>query len=118
MPRLDGCCFDMGAYEGGLLTGVDTQTPTAITLDARPNPFNPRTEFRFELERPGDVELQIVDVRGAVVRTLRRRDLAAGAHAIAWDGRDERRQEVPSGIYCARLNTEMGVSLRKVTLLR
>ena len=35
-----------------------------LALSAYPNPFNPRTEIRFVLERPGPARVEILDLRG------------------------------------------------------
>jgi len=42
----------------------------------------------------------------------------AGSHTIAWDGRDERGQAAPSGIYFMRIDAKDGAATRKVAFLR
>ncbi|MBK6901189.1 MAG: S8 family serine peptidase [bacterium] len=95
------------------------QTPPAAArlLPNRPNPFNPRTEIRFELARDGAPRLAVYDVRGQLVRELLAGEpLAAGPHAVVWDGRDDAGREAPSGLYLARLLAE-GVRLERKLLL-
>ncbi len=102
------------------LTAAPETPHTAVRLlPNRPNPFNPRTEIRFELARDGAPRLAVYDVRGQRVRELLAGEpLAAGAHAVVWDGRDDAGREVPSGLYLARLIAE-GVRLdRKLLLAR
>lgn len=72
---------------------------------ARPNPFTRVAQFRFGLQRPGAARLEVFDVRGRRVRTLLTPRLAAGAHALEWDGRDTRGQRVAPGVYFYRLRT-------------
>jgi len=73
---------------------------------AAPNPFNPRTMVPFTLAAPGEVALDIHDAAGRRVARLLRAALPAGAHAVAWDGRDARGRPCPSGVYFARLRVD------------
>jgi hypothetical protein len=74
---------------------------------AVPNPFNPKTEIRFEV--PGTAgslvptRLEVFDVKGRRVRQLHVGPLAPGAHALEWDGVDDQGRWVASGVYLAVL---------------
>ena len=83
-----------------------------------PNPFNPSTSLRFFLAEAGVAGLDILDVRGAVVRRLDRRSWAPGFHDVAWDGRDDRGRALPAGVYLARLTTPRVVATRKMLLAK
>ena len=86
-----------------------------------PNPFNPATELRFELDRPGGVELDIYDTRGFLVRSLVSGRFDAGPHGVTWDGSDRSGHQVASGVYQVRLVTRLGsetvIRTRSVTLV-
>lgn len=64
-----------------------------------PNPFNPTTRIRFELAQPGPVTVAVFDTRGRLVRNLTAHAAAAGEHVVVWDGRDDARRPLPSGVY-------------------
>lgn len=83
-----------------------------------PNPFNPRTSIRFYLPARGRVELNIYDVRGALVRRLASGHYDTGAHAVDWDGTDAHGQPVASGMYVYRLATERRTIAKKMMLLK
>lgn len=68
-----------------------------------PNPFNAVTSIRFETSVPGEVNLEIFNVRGQVVFNRMMNLASAGRHQILWDGRDARGLNCGSGIYFARL---------------
>jgi hypothetical protein len=87
-------------------------------LGAAPNPFNPRTQIRFELEHAGDVHLEIFDVAGRLVRGWSLQQLAAGPHSISWDGDDAHGKSVASGAYHLRLLYEGKVLSGRMALLR
>jgi hypothetical protein len=85
-----------------------TDTESAIVpfhLRPYPNPFRDATRFRFALQRGGSARLEVFDVRGRRVRRLVTSALAPGAHALEWDGRDQRGQVVVPGVYFYRLHT-------------
>lgn len=79
-------------------------------LAGYPNPFNPMTSIPFELaDGQGDVavKLDILDVRGRLVRTLVDGQRASGQrHQVTWNGTNEAGQRVPSGTYMSRLRVQ------------
>lgn len=83
-----------------------------------PNPFNPVTTIRFTLPARDAVSLAVYDLAGRRVRSLVQGDLAAGAHAVRWDGRNERGDQAASGIYLYRLTTSAGERSRKMMLVK
>ena len=74
-----------------------------LALQAAPNPFNPATRLHFRLAHEGEVTIRIFDMLGKEVRTFAALRKPAGAHVLAWDGRDNSGVEVGSGVYFARL---------------
>jgi hypothetical protein len=87
-----------------------------------PNPFwseatsrfagNPATTIRYGLPKKERVRLTIYNLLGEEVVTLVEDEpKAAGYHAAIWDGRNQSRQRVASGIYFYRLTTSTGVAL-------
>jgi len=98
----------------------DGQLPppvAVVPLSAAPNPFNPRTEVRFTTPKSGAVSVAAYDLRGRMVRRLVDGALAAGVHAVEWDGRDDAGHALPSGTYLLRLSSEQELSTTKVMLL-
>jgi hypothetical protein len=87
-------------------------------LAAIPNPFNPSTEIRFDLEARARVELAIFDLAGRKVNTLLRETRPAGEHAVTWDGRDDRGRRVASGTYLYQLRTGNYVETKRMVLLK
>jgi hypothetical protein len=85
---------------------------------ASPNPFNPRTTLRFELDRQQLARLDVYDVSGRHVRTLVRRNLPAGEHEVTWNGRDDAEHAVASGVYLVQLRGEDFVQTQRVTLAK
>jgi len=93
--------------------------PARIALfQNHPNPFNPSTLLRFELDRDANVSLNVYDAAGAYVATLASGPYVRGAHESRWDGTDARGTRVGSGVYFARLVAGGETFTRKMVLLK
>ncbi|RMG67222.1 MAG: T9SS C-terminal target domain-containing protein [Calditrichaeota bacterium] len=103
-----------------LLTGIDDDGPQPVRFELFqnvPNPFNPSTVIRFQLNRSGPVRLQVFNALGQLVRTLVDGALAAGVHQVRWDGTDARGRRVAAGVYLYRLEAAGEARVRKMVLL-
>jgi hypothetical protein len=69
------------------------------------------------LAEAADVRLELYDVAGRRLRTLRPGPLPPGETIVAWDGRDEGGVIVPSAMYFARVVTMRGRRTLRVPLL-
>jgi hypothetical protein len=70
----------------------------------------------FRLPAAERVTVQVVDARGAPVRTLSRAaPLASGRHSYRWDGRTDGGRRAPEGAY--RLRVELSSQRRTLTAL-
>ncbi len=74
-------------------------------VECRPNPFSERTLVSYESRMPGPVDVWITDAVGARVKTLRRFVASPGPRSVVWDGRDDRGNRVPSGVYFVHFST-------------
>ncbi len=90
----------------------------AVLQPPAPNPFNPMTQIRFELTRAETARIDVIDLRGRVVRTLTQRTLSAGTHQVQWDGTDGGGQRVASGVYVIRLQAGLEVHTQRATLVK
>ena len=83
-----------------------------------PNPFNPETKIAFNLEKAGDVSLEVFDILGRKVSTLQSGYLGAGQYEYTWYGADNSGRQAASGIYFYRLSSNEFTLTRKMTLLK
>lgn len=96
-----------------------TAVPQEFTLyQNMPNPFNPQTRIRFDLENGGEVSLVIYDVLGRKLRTLAVGVHTAGSHIVVWDGKDDSGRTVGSGQYYYSLRAGNVQETKKLMLLR
>jgi hypothetical protein len=116
LSKLDG--FD-GAPAASVLAPEDRpEAPKTAFLRARPNPFNPRTEIRYSLERAGRARIVVYDVRGRRIQTLVDERLKAGLHSVIWHGNDTRGSSVASGVYYLKMVFAEKTLTQAITLVR
>lgn len=101
--------------ESGEFVGI----PTEFKLSQNyPNPFNSSTTIIFGMPMPGEVKIEIYDVLGKrVYRNLLSENLIA-FHRFVWDGKDNRGNALPSGIYFYRFSQGASAIARKMILVR
>ncbi|MFQ5444980.1 MAG: T9SS type A sorting domain-containing protein, partial [Nitrospinales bacterium] len=83
-----------------------------------PNPFNPTTAIPFSLGETSLTRLRIYNERGQLIRTLLDEKRGPGKHTVLWDGKNDHRLQVASGLYFYQLKTPKFTSIRKMILLR
>ncbi|MBC8423666.1 T9SS type A sorting domain-containing protein [bacterium] len=137
MHWYDGALYISGSFEtaGGLpsvniarwteeIIGTavpDQQAPlstVSVLHPAKPNPFNPATEIKYEVPLGGQTRLTVHDLRGSLVATLVDELLQTGQHVARWDGVDDLGRAAPSGTYILRLLNGDRVSSQKLMLTR
>ena len=107
-------------YDGGNVSAVgggDVASARFELLGNVPNPFNARTDIRFDLAAAGTYELAIYDVSGRRVTGFSGVG-TSGFNMVSWDGRDDAGANVSSGVYYYRLQTEDGSAARKMVLVK
>lgn len=129
---LDGPGYDI-IYGYGLINPVDALNVVGVTEEETssrkkplrmslftntPNPFNYTSIIRYELARPDFTTLKIYDLTGRLVRTLENEERTAGFHTILWDGEDDSRRALPSGVYFIKLKSGEESQTRRTILLR
>jgi len=112
------------ATEVGESTEEENRPPVFQLFQNYPNPFNSSTVIWYHLPdvgfQPAEVEITIYNLLGRLVKTLVKERQYPGEHKVLWDGKDESRKEVASGIYFYRLKVS-GLELvkpKKMILLR
>jgi flagellar hook assembly protein FlgD len=86
-----------------------------------PNPFNPSTSIQYSVygrQRPAHTTLRVFNIIGRLVRTLVDEEKLPGAYSVTWDGKDEKGDQVSSGVYFYQLKAREQTETKKMVLLR
>gem|GEM_PF-1682384 len=97
-------CFEQTTHVADFIDQTCTQESFRFHGNA-PNPFNPSTNIRFELDQSLSVQLTIYNSIGRFIRHWDAGQLAPGSHCFMWNGTDQSLQPVPAGVYlyCLRI---------------
>jgi type IX secretion system substrate protein/proprotein convertase P-domain-containing protein len=110
------CTIYFGATAG---TDADDGLTIPTVLNGNyPNPFNPTTTISYSLNSDSDVTLEIYNIKGQLVRTLVNNSVNAGPQEVLWNGHDDNRNIVTSGVYFYKLNAGEYTSTKKMILLK
>jgi len=99
----------------------EVNIPIVTSLGSNfPNPFNPETTIRFEVQGSGFVKIEVFNIRGQIVRTLLDGSLefGAGRHSVVWDGTDDQSRSVSSGIYLYRMTAGEYSATKRMILMK
>jgi hypothetical protein len=104
--------------------GVEGPPPSTIIPNNfrlwqnHPNPFNTQTIIEYDVPKKGFVSLDIYNVQGERVQTLVNGFMSSGRYRVSWDGTNELKIPVASGLYFCRMETDKKAMVRKLVLLR
>ncbi|MCF6238340.1 MAG: multicopper oxidase domain-containing protein [Candidatus Marinimicrobia bacterium] len=100
-------------------TKEDADIPKTFILKAAyPNPFNPSTTLSFELPRASNIELIVFDVQGKQVMRIASGERSGGSYDYQWHGQNEDGEQLPSGMYFARLQSDSYSNTVKLLYLK
>ena len=106
----------------GIIVGIDDERagiPVEFALSQNyPNPFNPVSTIRYDLPQATDFSLIVYDILGREVARLVDGYIEPGYHQVVWDGKTASGQNVPTGLYIARLVTPEYTKSIKMVLLK
>lgn len=106
--------FYVDVTEDSSLDVGDETVPLSFQLNQNfPNPFNPRTEFSFEISEFGYTTLRIYDPLGRVVATVVAEEMGPGKHRGVWDASGS-----SAGVYFYCLQSGPRSAVRKMVLLK
>jgi hypothetical protein len=99
----------------GPIPGETGKRPERFYLSRNyPNPFNPSTEFSFEMTLASPVDVSVFNLIGQKIATLIHEYRPAGIYQVQWRGTDDQGRQVPSGVYIYRIQTQEGSFVQKM----
>lgn len=102
-----------------ITTGLEVMDlPEDCSVVNYPNPFNDGTKITYKLRGDGHVNLWINNVLGQKIRILVNDFKQAGTYEIFWDGKDDKGQNVPIGIYVCTFQAGDFLGTKKMQLVK
>jgi len=83
-----------------------------------PNPFNPSTTIKYSIPRPGDVEVNVFNIQGRLIRSLIKTYQQAGNYSLVWDSRNNTGTVVASGTYFCQILFNSTSLVKKILLIK
>ena len=105
------------------LSVADRNVKQTKLLPNYPNPFNPDTWIPYQLSEAATVTVKIYDVTGSLVRTIEVGHKPMGYYltrgrAVYWDGRNQNREPVSSGVYFYTLTAGDYTQTRRMVIVK
>ncbi|MDY0150685.1 MAG: C25 family cysteine peptidase [Candidatus Cloacimonas sp.] len=111
-------CDTLGVINNAPVGNSDAAlVPLVQNLSAYPNPSFGVSNIRFTLNKAASVQLDVYNLKGQRVSSLSQGKLAAGDHALLWNGLDTSGKQCASGIYFFRLDAGGRIASVKQILL-
>jgi uncharacterized delta-60 repeat protein len=101
-----------------------SRKPSEFALSQNyPNPFNPATTIKFKVKGsrfkvPVPTTLKIYDILGQKVRTLVDESKFTGDYTVQWDGKNDKGEQLASGVYFYQLKAGEYTYSKKMVLLK
>lgn len=93
---------------------ISNESHTSFSLEQNyPNPFNPATTISFSLPQAAYMTLKIYNILGEEVATVLAEFRPAGMHKISWNPNN-----LPSGVYLYRLQTDENILTKKLLFVK
>ena len=87
-------------------------------LQNYPNPFNPSTTIEYQIPKAGDVEVNIYNITGQLIRKIESSFKNAGSYKVVWNSRNDFNQSVASGIYIFYVKYNNSFLTKKIILIK
>lgn len=87
-----------------------------------PNPFNPDTAIEFVPEKAGYIEINILNIKGQLVKTIYSDNIeekeVGSIRTAVWDGTNQRGKKAGSGIYFCSYKSTARNQITKMVLIK
>jgi Spy/CpxP family protein refolding chaperone len=104
---------DSGSIDPARVPGT-----AAIWAQNYPNPANPETQIHYTLNVRGEVQIQIYNISGQLVRAFDMGYLQPGSYSVTWDGRGLDGLPVASGVYLYKVQAGLHSVTNRMVLLK
>lgn len=106
-------------YRYSTTINVELGNPSQFEVKQNfPNPFNPSTIIEYLIPNAGNVDVNIYDISGQLVKILENNFQNAGSYKVSWDSKNNDGQNVASGIYLFQVKYNQTVLTKKIMFIK
>ncbi len=114
---MKGCVINGVVYGDTIVTNIkecNIKIPYIYFLNQNyPNPFNPTTKIRYEIPKSTNIKLTVYDITGKEISILANQKVSSGSYEVEFNG-----ENLPSGVYFYKLETNDFIQTNKMILLK
>ncbi|MBK8945971.1 MAG: T9SS type A sorting domain-containing protein [Ignavibacteriae bacterium] len=107
-----------GYYSTSIITTIESfekNIPTSFRLgQSYPNPFSSTTAIPYTLDKESNINVNIYDILGRVIREFEIGMESVGSHNLLWDGKNNSGKLVSNGIYFYQFSVNGNSQIRKM----
>lgn len=93
---------------------ISSSVPEKFSLYQNyPNPFNPTTKIKFDIQKAGDVKMNVYDMQGRLVKEIVNQYISAGSFEVSFDEKN-----ISSGVYYYKMEIDGNVITKKMMLVK
>ena len=91
---------------------------TLVLFQNYPNPFNSETTIKYSLQKTSDVNIDIYNITGKMVKSYNFHNQDSGEYVVKWNGKDQNGLEASSGMYFYQLKTDNEIKSRSMIFVK
>lgn len=96
-----------------------SKAKASFAVNTYPNPFNPTANISFSTKKAGNVNVNVYNVKGELVKTLVNNEFKqADNHIVKWNGVDNSGKKAATGVYFFKVETVEGTATQKALMLK
>ncbi|MBN2619815.1 T9SS type A sorting domain-containing protein, partial [candidate division WOR-3 bacterium] len=110
----------VGGYETsfGIQSRPTVTHPISYAFSMHPNPFTRRTAIDYVLPQRTQIDINVYNVTGQLVRTLVSDTQEPGYYTLFWEGQDNVGRQAAAGIYFVQMKAEGFEKQNKIILVK
>lgn len=97
-----------------IITDTESNIENENSYKVYPNPFLNYLVIEFDLDEPSDIEVNILDIQGVIVKNVVKGNYLSGNYSVKWNGKDNRYKEVEKGFYLLEFRKNGKASYKKI----
>jgi endonuclease I len=112
--------YSVSLVSGGLVVSnsSDVESLNTLTLSNYPNPFTAKTTLKVHGLKENNISIDIYNIRGQRVNTIKTSSVKGGNGSVTWNGRDLNGENLSSGLYFVKIQSAGQSVTKKILMMK